>query len=302
MIKTITYSLEEGEKGFILPFTLPSGNSIASKDQYILTFDAPVSLPTDPPATVSFEPSNGSYVVFGRQNLAPKAFVKIRSLHRAETKTLIRLTIKDVLNTILYRDYIMIVCVPQSITELSATLLPNNSPNSIGPKGGSIVRLNTVTNGNLSGNTSQLDVGMTVKGPGIPTNDNYYIVTIVNATDVELNKAIIISTNISSTGTFQFIRQTGCVDPNTLLKRSVISSYLVLDQSNNWTYIANNKLITRFVPFDIDQNSDTVILLPIKNSSLLLSYNDPIPVPDVSIIKLGGRVMRDSVCASQAIS
>lgn len=301
MIRTITYSLEEGEKGFVLPFTLPSGG-IAPKDQYVLTFDAPVSLPTDPPTTVSFEPSNGSYVIFGRQNLAPKTFVKIKSLHRAETKTLIRLTIKDVLNTILYRDYTMIICVPQSVTELSATLLPNTSTNNLGPKGGSIVRLNTITNGNLSGNTAQLDIGMIVKGPGIPTNDIYYITTIINATDVELNKSITIPTNISSTGTFEFIRQTGCVDPNTLLKRSVISTYTVLDQSNNWTYIANNKLITRFVPFDIDQKSDIVILLPIKNSSLLLASDDPMPIPDVSIIKLGGRVMRDSICASQAIS
>jgi len=269
MIRTITYSLEEGEKGFILPFTLPSGG-ISPKDQYILTFDAPVSLPTNPAATVSFEPSNGSYVIFGRQNLAPKTFVRIKSLHRAETKTLIRLTIKDVLNTILYRDYAMIICVPQSITELSATLLPSNNSSNIGPKAGSIVRLNNITNGSISGNTGTLDLGMTVRGPGIPTNEIYYIVTIINATDVELNKAIPVPTNnISTTGTFQFIRQTGCVDPSTLLKRSVISTYTVLDQSNNWTYITNNKLITKFVPFDIDQNSDTIILLPIKNSSLL---------------------------------
>jgi hypothetical protein len=302
MIRTIKYSLEEGEEGFVLSFTLPS-SGVPPKDQYILTFDTPVSLPADPPTQVIFEPSNGSYVIFGRQNLNPKVFIKIKSLHRAETKTLIRLTIKDVLNTTLYRDYTMIVCVPQTITELSATLLPYINSSNIGPKGGSIVRLtsNNNNNNNISGNTSQLDVGMIVRGPGIPTDDVYYITTIINSIDVELNQLIAIPNNVSITDTFQFIRQTGCVDPKTLLKRSVISSYTVLDQSNNWTYIANNKLIARFVPFNIDQNYDTVILLPIKNPSLLLASNKSMPIPDVTIVKLGGRLMRDSICAAEAI-
>lgn len=296
MIRTLTYSLEQGEAGFVLSFSVPP-SAVKPKDQYIISLDVPVTLPENPPTTVLFEPSNGSYVVFGNRNLSPKVFVKIKSLHRAETKTLIRLTIKDVLNTILYRDYVMVMCIPETVVELNATLLPSNTNLNIGPNGGSIVRLSPAQNVN----TSQLDVGMVVRGPGIPnTGSVYYIISIISATDIELDRLVPSATG--SSGKFQFIRQTGCVDPNTLVKRSIISPYTVLDLSNNWTYTANSKLIVRFVPFDIGQNVDTVILLPIKNPSLLSSSADPSPIPDISLIKIGGRVINNSVCASEATS
>ena len=117
---------------------------------------------------------------------------------------------------------------------------------------------------------------------------------------ISIDRIIISGTN--SSGKFEFIRQTGCVDPQTLLKRSVISTYTVLDITNNWTYIANNKLIVKFVPFDKNENLDTILLLPIKNPSLLLSSSDPSPIPDTSLVRIAGRVIGNSICVSAVIS
>lgn len=291
MIPTVNYSLEEVENGVMLSFNVPV-SGIKPKDQYIVYFDCPVTLPENPPTTVSFEPSSGSYVIFGQANLKPKAFTKIKSVHRSQTQSLIRLTIKDTLNTTLYIDYLLVVATPQTTIELSASLLSTSTVGNIGPRGGSIIRLGTNT-----GNMSQLDVGMIVKGPGIPQSAQpYYIVNLLTNTDIELDR--LISTNVTLSGTYQFIRQVGCVDATSLLKRTAVATYTVLDSHNNWTYKVNNKLIAKFIPY---QDNDTVVLLPIKNSSLLTAADEPLPIPDITIIQAGGRLMGDTSCVSEII-
>jgi len=307
MINTVNYSLEEGEAGIILPFLVPP-SALKPKDQYILYFDSPVTLPENPPTTVTFEPSSGSYVIFGNKNVKPKVLLKIKSIHRSETKTLVRLTIKDDLNTTLYMDYVLVVCTPQSTIELPGSLLPTTTSGNIGPRGGSIIRLSSGNNIN----TSQLDIGMSIKGPGLVSSSSavsqYYIVNILSSTDIEIDR--LVSSNVGFSGTYQFIRSVGCVDATTLLKRTSTSSYMVLDSTNNWTYKVNNKLIAKFIPYSptyedmaskITKYPDLVVLLPIKNSSLLTASDDPLPIPDISIIKIGGRVMRDTVCVSEAL-
>lgn len=62
MINTVNYSLEEGEAGLLLRFNVDSAQ-LKKRDQYIIQFDSPVSLPYDPPVTLSFTPDPPSYSI-----------------------------------------------------------------------------------------------------------------------------------------------------------------------------------------------------------------------------------------------
>jgi hypothetical protein len=95
MINTINHSLEEGEAGLLLRFNVDLAQ-LKKRDQYIVQFDSPVSLPYDPPISLSYTPDPPSYSIINSGGIIPQIFVKIKSLHRAETKTLLRLTIKDI--------------------------------------------------------------------------------------------------------------------------------------------------------------------------------------------------------------
>jgi hypothetical protein len=293
MINTINHSLEEGEAGLLLRFNVDL-KQLKKRDQYIIQFDSPVSLPYDPPVTLTFTPDPPSYSVINSGGITPQIFVKIKSLHRAETKTLLRLTIKDIYNTILYVDYLLIICSPQATLKFEASLLPSNAAGNIGDNGGSRIRL-------AQPNTIRLDVGMSVSGPGLSNTGSYTIRTIETSDTIELDKLVPTFDNRVISGTFIFTRITGCVDPGSLSLRSSQPVYTILDFSNNWTYEIGNRVIAQFIVEDKEDNLDTIVLLPIKNASLLNNSDNSAAIPNVSIIKAGGRVMGDSQCLSELV-
>jgi hypothetical protein len=293
MINTINHSLEEGEAGLLLRFNVDLAQ-LKKRDQYIVQFDSPVSLPYDPPISLSFTPDPPSYSIINSGGIIPQIFVKIKSLHRAETKTLLRLTIKDIYNTILYVDYLLIICSPQSTLKFDASLLPSNISGNIGDNGGSRIRLS-------QSNTIRLDVGMSVTGPGLSSTMSYAIRRIETADTLELDKLVPTFDNRTISGTFTFTRTTGCVDPSSLALRSSQPVYTILDFSNNWTYEIGNRIIAQFIVENKEDNLDTIVLLPIKNASLLNNPDNSAVIPSVSIIKAGGRVMNDSQCLSELV-
>jgi hypothetical protein len=293
MINTINYSLEEGEAGLLLRFNVDP-TQLKKRDQYIIQFDSPVSLPYDPPLTLSFTPDPPSYSIINSGEIIPQIFVKIKSLHRAETKTLLRLTIKDLYNNVLYVDYLLIVCSPQASLKFDASLLPSNIAGNIGNNGGSRIRL-------AQPNTIRLDVGMSVNGPGLSNTGSYTIVAIENNDLIELNRLVPTFDNRVISGTFTFTRITGCVDPGSLFLRSSQPVYTILDFSNNWTYEIGDRIIAQFILEDKNNNLDTIVLLPIKNTSVLNNPDSSASIPSISIVKGGGRVMGNSQCLSGLI-
>jgi len=290
MINTINHSLEEGEAGLLLRFNVDLAQ-LKKRDQYIVQFDSPVSLPYDPPISLSYTPDPPSYSIINSGGIIPQIFVKIKSLHRAETKTLLRLTIKDIYNTILYVDYLLIICSPQSTLKFEASLLPSNLSGNVGDSGGSKIKL-------AQPNTIRLDVGMSVTGPGLSSTISYTIKRIETADTLELDKLVPTFDNRTISGTFTFTRTTGCVDPSSLALRSSQPVYTILDFSNNWTYEIGNRIIAQFIVENKEDNLDTIVLLPIKNASLLNNPDNSAAIPSVSIVKAGGRVMNDSQCLS----
>lgn len=359
MINSISYPVEEAEKGFLLTFPVPT--DLKAKNQYILYFDAPVSLPQDPPNAISFEPSNGSYSVYGSSNFIPTVFVKIKSLHNTQTKTLIRLIIKDTNNTILYTDYVIVICYPKSVISISGKLLAYNSANT-GPNGGSLLRVNDIVASSISvgsivsgpgldssvnssiskiltaattssvlslSNVSAIVVGMSAAkqngsflGKVILVNDSSNSVALDNPVQLPANSVILFSKDNSSKsikvksilstdtleiseligntiellGTYTFTTVFGCSNTkqsDSLALESEI--YIILNRENNWTYTVKNQVIAQFIT-ENDQN--IVIFLPIKNINSLDLENQPPPIPEVSVIKLGGRVLNDSIPVS----
>jgi hypothetical protein len=278
MINTQSFSLDEAEKGVLISFPQPTNLKVAS--QYILYFDAPVILPENAGTVVKFQPTNGSYAVIGSSAFVPKVLVNIKSLYRLQTKTLLRLIIKDTTNSIIYTDYLMLICSPESTTSVSAKLLVPTTGNT-GPNGGSIIQL---TQSNQS--TSTITIGDRVQGPGIPVSETVYVKSIISSVSFELTKIVPITAEQS--GTYTITKQIGCVDPSATL-------YTILDVTNNWTYKVRNQVIAKFVSDDPLSNQDLTIFLPIKNTALLAQEDSPAPIPSVSHIKAGGRVMDDTV-------
>jgi len=253
-----------------------------------------VSLPSDPPIRLYFTPDPPSYSIRNRSALSPQVFVKIKSLHRAETKTLIRLVVKDLSNTVLYIDYLLVICSPQSTIKFDGSLLPNNSSTNVGDNGGSIIQLSQP-------NTVRLDIGMTVTGPGLSKTETYLIQSIISNDRIELNKLVPTFDNRAISGTFTFTRITGCVDPSSLALRSTQPTYTILDYNNNWTYKVGNRIIAQFIIEDKENDLDTLVLLPIKNSALLNNTDTSASIPSVSVIKAGGRVFGDTQCLSELV-
>jgi hypothetical protein len=363
MINTVNYSLEEAEKGIVISFPTPS--NLKQQNQYILYFDTPVSLPQSPANVINFEPSNGSYSIFGSNLFNPTVFIKIKSLRKTQTKTLLRLIIKDTSNTIIYTDYILIVCYPESVVSVTGKLLSSSSSN-LGPNGGSLIQ---ITGNNES--TSSIVIGSTIQGPGldqslnrvsktvstavssstsitlanvstlavgmsaykqdgtslgsivsideatstvvlsksVTLNANIIIVfansgsgsaiitvkSIVSDTVFELNQQI--GNSIEYTGIYSLTTIFGCF---TSTESTTIESplYTILDENNNWTYKVKDQIIAQFIPETSVLTSNLIIFLPIKNTTLLAKDSLPAPIPEVSIIKLGGRVLNDSICIS----
>lgn len=289
MINTKNFSVDEAESGVLISFPTPTG--LKPRDNYILYFDAPVILPDNSGTTVTFQPSDGSYAILGAQTFTPKVFIQIKSLYEIQTQTLLRLTIKDTSNTLLYSDYMMVICSPESSYTLTGKILNTTNNINIGPNGGGIFQ---ITGSNQS--TSTILVGDTIKGPGIPIAENVTVKSIISGLVFELSKLIPSASDIS--GTYTLSRIYGCTDPAKIPKTSTITTYTILDYINNWTYKIRNQIIAKFVIDDINNNQDLVIFLPVKNTALLAKNDSPTPIPAVSVVKVGGRVIQDTVPVS----
>ena len=274
-----SFTLTECECGVSISFPSP-GKSLLRRDEYLVYFDIESSLPVTPPSTISVFPK--SYNIISDNNFIGKVGMKIGSVHRGETQTLLKMSVKDKYNVLLYTDYNRVVCAPQNIVERGdVTVIPGRS----GPNGNSI----------LSVETSSLDVGMMVTGPGIPPNT--FILTIIGGSEIELSSSIITTyipgTTAGSSEKYTFTRTTSCVDPATLKKREIQAQYIVLDKSNNWTYILNGKTALKFIRTD-PTDQDISVILPAKNKLLFPAENNKVNIPDIAMIYAGGRVTRDN--------
>lgn len=289
MINTQSYSLDDAEKGLLISF--PSPTHLKVKNQYILYFDSPVTLPENAGTVVEFEPNNGSYTIVASSSFVPKVLVKIKSLYRLQTKTLIRLIIKDTSNNIIYTDYIMLVCSPESVYNIVGKILVLSAVQ-VGINGGSIFQ---ITRSNQS--TSSLRVGDKIEGPFIPSSDNVYVKSIITNNSFELSQAI--NVPAEQEREYKLTRRIGCVDPSTISDNVSHTAYTILDITNNWTYRVRNQIIAKFICDDPLNNQDLTILLPIKNTTLLAQEDNPSPIPFISQIKAGGRVINDTVPISE---
>ena len=274
-----SFTLTECECGVSVSFPSP-GKSLLRRDEYLVYFDIESSLPVSPPSTISVFPT--SYNIISDNNFIGKVGMKIGSVHRGETQTLLKMSVKDKYNVLLYTDYNRVVCAPQNIVERGdVTVVPGRS----GPNGNSI----------LSVETSSLDVGMMVTGPGVPPNT--FILTIIGDSEIELSSSItttyIPGTTAGTSQKYTFTRTTSCVDPATLKKREIQAQYIVLDKSNNWTYILNGKTALKFIRTD-PTDQDISVILPAKNKSLFVAENTQVNIPDIALIYVGGRVSGDN--------
>ena len=273
-----SFTLTECECGVSISFPSP-GKSLLRRDEYLVYFDIESSLPASPPSTISVFPT--SYNIISDNNFIGKVAIKIGSVHRGETQTLLKMSVKDKYNVLLYTDYNKVVCAPQNIVESNnVTVVPGRS----GPNGNSILSVPTGTN--------SLDVGMMVAGPGIPPNT--FILTIIGELEIELSSSITTTgTTAGSSEKYTFTRTTSCVDPATLKKREIQAQYIVLDKSNNWTYILNGKTALKFIRTD-PTDQDISVILPAKNKSLFVAENTRVNIPDIALIYVGGRVSGDN--------
>lgn len=287
MIATQNYTIEEGEAGVSIGFPKPVG--LIQGAQYIVSFDAPITLPKNPPVTVSFEPLGGSYSIFGSSSFDPRVFVKIKSLQKIQTKTLLRLIIKDTKNNIIHIDYILIVCSPISLINIAGTLMPQNVIGGIGPNGGGVIRITTSSN-----NAQSIVVGSKVVGPGVPASKNAFVRSIINVTDIELDRTMDNGAG-SFSGTYDFSFSLGCIDATKLVENNAFSSFTILDFKNNWTYRVRDQIIAKFIVKNPSQNQDMAILLPVKNTALLGQIAGAEPIPEICIFKAGGRVINDTI-------
>lgn len=278
MINSTNYGLQECECGVTLDFTNPSG-SIPRKDEYFLYFNVESTLPSTIPTTVTLTPD--SYVIYGNNSFVPKVVAKVASVHRGETQSLVRLVIKDKYDKTLYTNYLKLICSP--VASVSVKGIFKSSPDNIGPYGGSLMIMTS---------TNELDIGMSVSGEKI--QEATYIRSIISDTQIELSRVV---TDASTTQQlfYTFTRTTNCIDPEILKVRSNQSQYVVLDKNNDWTYVVGDKTLLKFVRED--QSDDTIsVIVPAKNTTLLLENLKKSDIPSVGMIYTSGRVNNDQYC------
>lgn len=278
MINSTNYGLQECECGVSLDFPNPSG-SLPKKDEYFLYFNVESTLPSTVPSTVTLTPQ--SYVISSNNSFSPKVIAKVESVHRGETQSLIRLSIKDRFNQILYTNYLKLICSPTSTVTIKGVF--KSSPDNIGPYGGSLM---------VVGSTGDLDVGMSVTGTKIVESTS--IVSIISDTVIELSK--VIQDAVTSQQLFYtFTRTTNCIDPEVLRTRSSQSQYVVLDKSNNWTYTVGDQVLLKFIRQD-QSDENISIIVPAKNTTILLDSLKKTDIPAVGMIYTSGRVNNDQYC------
>lgn len=305
-IKKINKSLEEADKGFLLSFPPPSG-IIKKQDLYKYDFDVAYRLPLNPLATVAFTPSSpgdtakASYLS-SSINASINVGVSIKSIHKSETQSLIRLNIKDIYNNILYTDYILVICSPQQRISLRGEILPRIGGNreSIGPNGGRVLRIDTINN--TSDAISQLLRRMRVEGPGIPVDQTVTISTFIedSRSDIELLPYFEIAnefnSNFSARGSYVFTITTSCTSEEDLREIAFNNQFVILDKTNNWSFSFRDRKVLQFIRNTGITDEDISVLLDIKNFDALLGNNSPSSIPIASYLYGGGRVVGDSIC------
>lgn len=304
-IKKINLSLEEADKGFLLTFPPPPSGSVPIKDRYLYEFDYVFRLPINPKSTVIFTPDNDnnpdkeSYLKSSINDSA-QIGLAIKSIHKAETQTLIRLQIKDIYNNVLYTDYILVICSPKSQFTLNGSIVSRQTTDGIGANGGRILRIGAGDeNINVA---SQILTRMVVTGPGIPTDITVSVASFNdgNRSDIELLPFFELSnnnTNDTASGLYTFTKVVGCPSPEDLKEIQFNNRFLILDQTNNWSYSFRNKLIAQFIPnTGITDYEDIAILLDIKNFDALIGENSFSSIPSLANIVAAGRVIGDTIC------
>lgn len=292
MINTLNLSLAEAEDGKLIRFPRPA--NLIPDTIYNVYFDNVASFPANPPSTISFIPNGGSYSILGSSIGSPTVFVSIKSSHIVQTKTLIRLTIKNTSNAIVYTDYLLITASPSDTLTFEGTILPTSSSSNFGPNNGRILQII-----NYNQATNSVSPGDIIQGPGIPETILVSIQSVLSASRIELletplqNGVTIAGTEHS--GIFTIIRQVGCVNPLDQEFFQLGSQYTVLDYSNNWTYYIKNKILVKLVIDDLPAKQDTIMLLPVKNVSLVSNPEIAPNIPALSVLKIAGRVDNESI-------
>jgi hypothetical protein len=283
VLNTSNFSLTECECGITLDFPNPSG-SLQRKEEYLIYFTVESSLPSEPPSSISLIPS--SYVLSGTNSFVPKVISKVVSIHRGETQSLIKMSIKDRFDQTLFVDYIKLVCSPQ--TSVTKKGFFNTGTNNVGPNGGSLMTI--VRLDGEASSTFDLDIGMVVTGGALKTNP--YIVDISND-GIELSQKI---DTINTTPTnYTFTRTTSCIDPDILRKRETQQQYVILDSTNNWTYKSSDKVLIQFIRENMNDNSISVVV-PAKNQSVLPTDSQKTDIPTLAMVYANGRVNNDQYC------
>jgi len=275
MINTVNVSLEQCGCGTTISFSNPQ-NIIPKKDEYFLEFVVDSSLPTNS-NTVTLTPSN--YVIAGDNNFVPRVIAEVRSTHRGENQSLIRLVIKDRYDQILYTDYIKLICSPVSTVMLNGTINAGNNT-SLGPNGFTTMSVDS---------TQELDIGMQITGPGIDdTTGPVSIYGILSESLIELSA--VISGAQASSFSYTFTRTDSCVATD----RQPQSQQLVLNKENNWKYVSNDRFVIQFVRED-PNDDDIIIYIPTVNRSVLANIELD-SIPSIGYIYTVGRVNNDRDC------
>lgn len=305
-IKKVNRSLEEADKGILISFPPPPSGSVPPQDIYKYDFDVAYRLPLNPLSSVTFTPSTlnnkdkASYLS-SSINANINIGVAIKSIHKAETQTLIRLRIKTIYNTTLYTDYILVVASPNKELQIKGSILSRagNSSESIGLNGGRILRLDPTTS---SDTASQLFRGMRVIGPGIPENLTVSIRSFVadNRSDIEILPYFDIpgetSGNPRAQGTYTFTLVSSCLSAEDLEQIKFNNQFIVLDSTNNWSFSFQDRPIVMFIPYSGISPNDISILLNIKNFDALLGPNSASSIPSLSLLYGKGRAFNDTIC------
>lgn len=287
MINTVNYSIEDGEKGILLSFPAPP--NLPQKDIYIVDFKVSTTLPKISPPVIKFLPENPSYTISKNKNFRPTVNLTIKANHNFETQTVIQANIRDVSNSIIYTDYLLVICSPSTSFSFEGSILNGNTLEGVS-NNHSVLRLSNRSNFN------SLFVGMKVTGPGIPETVTATIKNFIassESADIELSVNLGIEEQVD--GNYTFTAATFCASPAQLDRRQYENNYIILDETNNWTLSSNNKTIVKFIPNNLGINNKIKILLPIKNFELLFA-NQPNNIPSVAEITLGGRVINDTIC------
>lgn len=287
MITELTTNIKNLEDGIILTF--PVSDSLSLQQEYICYFDVTNIIPDSITANINFLPS--SYSISGSNKSAPTTLIKATLSHKVHTKILVRLLIKNTANIIVHTDYILINCAPiNTIFNINGKIL-SDLPGNYGPNQG---RLFTMSEANQLA-PSLVSEGDVLTSPSIPDTIKVTIGKNIDPFTFELNvmpTGGVIEHSINNPklngseyiGNFT-ITKSECVGVNL----HTYPKYTVLDQSNNWTYKLNNKILAQFIPNNTGDSYDAVILLPLKDFSGL-NDNQPQSIPEVSFVTVAGKV------------